>query len=781
MPGPVGPQGEQGIPGETGPQGPTGEEGQDGVSIINTYIDENGDLIIEYSNGESSNAGHVKDTNKHTVNFYLDDTLLESRQVLNGTKIARPDFSTPGYSINDWFVYDGDIREKWSFIGYVVTEDLNLYADYTFVNYTVSFVDELFGSPVSDIMVTYHSPFELPVLNHTGYDFTGWFTKSEEQIVSGEECPICSDITLYAKWNVKKYNVSFDQDYDWVSINGLDSNNKGTYGSLITVLYDNNDHFFDEHIFKGIRINGGTIIKCNAQENYVDFIMPNDDVAISVVIEDNWTTEIQNIMKENFYGVVIPFIETNSYEYYDGWDCIYFYGDEVNPILLSDYAKKFEEAEIWTGGFGEDSVVGSGYCFYTKVLKESGAPIELYCYFSGLDPETDLLNVNSGPLFVYLYYSDRYLDEWPTEHIEECVRSWSPTYFGELPYFYANYYLLMKGQLGNKYNSSITGYGITQDPTSEFESLLDGWTFDKTHFEDNYALSSDQKFGLYYKYNSSDKTFYFKFEKPQIAYIEWPSSAINTIVESYSEGEVVPTISDNPYNIYIDYYLFKMTENEILIKVDEDYVDIVLNNYKQVLDNAWIINDGLSDNVDNVYTSPNLNIDMCVRKYGTQNIILSFCPHQPTKWFEYNNIGNKDSLPSAFDFTSIDQGYIDNSMYPYNSKRLIYQEYILASGWNEDSVYFYKQNNKFMFIKISSEIDYIDYLDYYGEIYEKRYPQQKLDEIHESLIDLGFTYESVYDDYRKMFYSKYISPNNEFEISIYQFQTNLNVFFNILE
>ena len=47
-----------------------GNEGQAAVSITSTIIDEKGDLIITFSNGDSVNAGHVKDVNEYTVKFF---------------------------------------------------------------------------------------------------------------------------------------------------------------------------------------------------------------------------------------------------------------------------------------------------------------------------------------------------------------------------------------------------------------------------------------------------------------------------------------------------------------------------------------------------------------------------------------------------------------------------------------------------------------------------------------------------------------------------------------
>jgi hypothetical protein len=57
--GPTGPQGPTGATGATGPQGLTGATGPTGISVTNTDVNSNGDLIITLSNSNIINAGNV--------------------------------------------------------------------------------------------------------------------------------------------------------------------------------------------------------------------------------------------------------------------------------------------------------------------------------------------------------------------------------------------------------------------------------------------------------------------------------------------------------------------------------------------------------------------------------------------------------------------------------------------------------------------------------------------------------------------------------------------------
>ena len=146
-----GSQGIQGIQGKTGADGHTpvveidpngfwcvdgqstgikaqGEKGDDGISIISTIIDDNGDLIVYFSNGTFENAGHVKDVDQLIVDFYLSDTLVNTQVVGYGKKIAEPIIN--GATVTNWYI-DKGLTKPWVFYGYVVTENMCLYADYT--------------------------------------------------------------------------------------------------------------------------------------------------------------------------------------------------------------------------------------------------------------------------------------------------------------------------------------------------------------------------------------------------------------------------------------------------------------------------------------------------------------------------------------------------------------------------------------------------------------------------------------------------------------------------
>ena len=97
---------------------------------------------------------------------------------------------------------------------------LTLYAVWQANSYTVSF-DSNKGSGSSTpttaepATVTYGMAYgTLPTVKRTGYDFVGWYTQETEGTVITAESvvDVTTDITLYARWTAKKYDVSFDSN-----------------------------------------------------------------------------------------------------------------------------------------------------------------------------------------------------------------------------------------------------------------------------------------------------------------------------------------------------------------------------------------------------------------------------------------------------------------------------------------------------------------------------------------------------------------------------------------
>ncbi len=209
--GDTGETGAKGDDGVKGDKGDDGADGKDGVSVVSTYIDENGDLICEMSDGTTINAGHVKDVTKHTVNFYVDDDLVYKTTVEDGGKISAPDDTClSGYIATSWrSKSDGGF--KWLFSVYTVTSDLDLYADdWSAKEYTITLNPGQGALDTKTLTVTYNAQYELPTPTRENYTFLGWYDVSDNKVSSKATWKSTKNITYYAKWTNVQNTYTFD-------------------------------------------------------------------------------------------------------------------------------------------------------------------------------------------------------------------------------------------------------------------------------------------------------------------------------------------------------------------------------------------------------------------------------------------------------------------------------------------------------------------------------------------------------------------------------------------
>ena len=152
----------------------------------------------------------------HQVTFDSNGgSAVQSVNVTDGARIEKPNDPTkPGYSFKGWY-RENTCQHEWNFSTDVVTADLTLYAKWEALTYTVIF-DSQGGAPATPPPkeVTFDEPYgTLPEVTRAGYQFIGWTTEPNGQGTIIEASTICmreEDHTLYAKWEAKRYTVTFD-------------------------------------------------------------------------------------------------------------------------------------------------------------------------------------------------------------------------------------------------------------------------------------------------------------------------------------------------------------------------------------------------------------------------------------------------------------------------------------------------------------------------------------------------------------------------------------------
>lgn len=200
----------------TGNGVPSSSLGKNGDSYVDLqtwdyFVKENGNWITKGNiRGAAGSDGKDYQRDTYSVKFYIGDELIATKEVLEGKTVARPTAEeTAGYTVNYWYSEDNGCKEAWNFSGCVITENLDLHADYTSNEYTVTFVDEVHGNVAPAAEVVYNEPYSFTQFSFPGYthhwedsngetyDFTGVFRTP-------------SNVILHAVWVPNPYCAILD-------------------------------------------------------------------------------------------------------------------------------------------------------------------------------------------------------------------------------------------------------------------------------------------------------------------------------------------------------------------------------------------------------------------------------------------------------------------------------------------------------------------------------------------------------------------------------------------
>lgn len=145
------------------------------------------------------------------------------------TRITLPKTTRIGYDFQGWWLTQTDETDAAKQIVeeisdyQVIEDDMILFAHWKAQEPTIAFNENHQGGATSTIKQKFDTEYILPAdPKRTGYDFSGWFTESDnnsgDQIESGDIVKVLKEQdddrpvqkTLYAHWTAKKYNVYFN-------------------------------------------------------------------------------------------------------------------------------------------------------------------------------------------------------------------------------------------------------------------------------------------------------------------------------------------------------------------------------------------------------------------------------------------------------------------------------------------------------------------------------------------------------------------------------------------
>ncbi len=184
---------------------PSGIKGQLTAAAAKNY---DGFTAGSVSNVEITGEGIViridYTRNSYTITFDSDEgTAVAPITAKFGAGVEAPaDPTKTGYTFSKW---NQEVPAT------MPAGDMTLTAQWTINQYTISF-EENGGSNVTDIKQDYNTTVTAPTdPTKEGYAFGGWYSDAElENKYTFSKMP-AEDITLYAKWNIKQYTITFDE------------------------------------------------------------------------------------------------------------------------------------------------------------------------------------------------------------------------------------------------------------------------------------------------------------------------------------------------------------------------------------------------------------------------------------------------------------------------------------------------------------------------------------------------------------------------------------------
>ena len=182
---------------------------------------------------ESSSGSETTEVSTHTITFDSHGGSEVPYQVVeHGGKITKPQDPTKlGYEFVNW-TYKGD---EWSFVDFIVTEDMTLDANWNIVNYSITYnLNGGINNEQNPTTYTVEDSVTLYDPTRVGYTFDGWFDDENNRITHLGQT-IVGNFTLTARWSANLNNLSIassDETKGTVAI----VSGSGYSGESITVV-----------------------------------------------------------------------------------------------------------------------------------------------------------------------------------------------------------------------------------------------------------------------------------------------------------------------------------------------------------------------------------------------------------------------------------------------------------------------------------------------------------------------------------------------------------------
>ena len=188
----------------------------DGWYLESSYVNqvfESG--IIDLDSDETLYAKWEAETFDVTLNYNDENMPNEVITVTYGETYDLPQPTKTGYVFGGWYNGSDFYRARKISNGDMVdlTSDTTFYAKWDAESYNVSFDTGFDNISLDDIVVYYNSKYKnLRSLYTSGYTFKGWYLEDtfENKVENPTIVTKTSDHSLYAKWDVNTYTITFN-------------------------------------------------------------------------------------------------------------------------------------------------------------------------------------------------------------------------------------------------------------------------------------------------------------------------------------------------------------------------------------------------------------------------------------------------------------------------------------------------------------------------------------------------------------------------------------------
>ncbi|HKL73528.1 MAG TPA: InlB B-repeat-containing protein, partial [Clostridia bacterium] len=287
---------------------------------------------------------------KWTINQYIISFNANGGSQVNnitqdyGTVLPALDNSSKDYhTFNGWYTDNGTFKIEFS-LSTMPANDVDLYAKWTANPYTISFETDG-GSEIEAITQAYGTYLTAPTSIKAGYSLDGWYDDETLEIKYNFTTMPGYDFTLYARWTVNSYTISFDtnggsvveaitQDFGTELVI---PNNPLKEGCVFKGWFTDNETFKDEYTFETVPNESFTLYAKWAK-------------IYTITFDSNGGSEITEINTAVGDVLIAPDIPTKMGYTFNGWHTDnYTFLEEYEFSIMPEGSFTLYAKWLWSG------------------------------------------------------------------------------------------------------------------------------------------------------------------------------------------------------------------------------------------------------------------------------------------------------------------------------------------------------------------------------------------------------------------------------------------------